>query len=334
MKGMKSVYTLAVLAVVLMATPARADSTVYQPIALGNHMAGGTFTVTFFGPPPGHVGLPPFTFSAPIVAAAGATGTSTITPVAAFPGNTVKLTVSGETWAATWKVENKIQTIDWVEIDLAGSISVFDHETPAPGTFRTAKGRHYVHKPNIDFMVDPVMTATHAVPAPKTVGDIFLEKRLTFFPGAFSTAPGIAVTLEFKSDTDTPEYIDCTPATAWFDMGFSLAGTGGLIPQVCGTGPVTSGSSNEIGLFDALDDATSVMVFGLAPLLAPFKGGTMVPLPQFLISFEANGEGTVHLPFVLSPIPPGVNIYLQFWVHDSGAVGGFSSSNGLRMTTQ
>jgi len=334
MKGMKSIYTLAVLAVVLMATPAEADSTVYQPIAFGNHMAGGTFTVTFFGPPPGHVGLPPYTFSAPIVAAPGATGTSTITPVPAIPGNTVKLTVSGETWTATWMVENKIQTIDWVEIDLAGSISVFDHEIPAPGTFRTAKGRHYVHKPNPDFMVDPVMTATHAVPAPKSVGDIFLEKRLTFFPGAFSTAPGVAVTLDFESDTDKPEHIDCTPAAAWLDLGFSLAGTGGLSPQLCGTGPMTSGSSNEIGLFDALDGAPSFLVTGFVPILASFKGGTLVPGPQLILSFTANGEGTVHLPFVLSPVPAGVNLYHQFWIKDSGGPVGFSSSNGLRMTTQ
>jgi len=331
---MKLTVMLALTFVMTPCAPTEA-STTYQPTALGSHMAGGTFSVTFFGPPPGHFGNPPFTFEAPIQAVGPATGRAIVTPVPALPANTVTLTVAGETWNAVWEIENRIQTIDWVEINLSGSVSVLDIDLPTPGTFRSARGRSYVHAPNPDFAADPMMAVANLIVAPKSVGDLFLVKRITFFPGVFTTAPPLPVTLGFKSDTDIPLEIDCTPPQAWTNLGFDLSGTGGLAPHLCGSGSMTAGSTNQLGLFDALGDTNAFLVAGFSQMNAPFKGGILVPSPDMVLSLQTNGEGTIYLPFVRGVgVPPGVQLYLQYWIDDAGGPFGLSSSNALGITTQ
>jgi len=143
-------------------------------------------------------------------------------------------------------------------------------------------------------------------------------------------------------------FIKCTPAagaagsgievdhlqygtpSAWTDLGFAKAGSNGT-PHLSGTGPLTPGSADQLALASAKPGAVATLVVGLAAVNAPFKGGTLVPQPLLLISLPTNGAGALALPFVLpAGFPAGAKLYFQDWIHDAGASGGFSASNGLK----
>jgi hypothetical protein len=116
----------------------------------------------------------------------------------------------------------------------------------------------------------------------------------------------------------------------WSNLGFAKAGSGGT-PQLAGTGPLTGGSANQLALSAAAPGAPVTLVVGLTQLLAPFKGGTLVPQPLTYVSLATGGAGTLALPFVLPPgLPAGTTLIFQAWIQDAGASQGLSASNGLR----
>jgi hypothetical protein len=73
---------------------------------------------------------------------------------------------------------------------------------------------------------------------------------------------------------------------------------------------------------------------GLAALNAPFKGGVMVPHPHLLNGpLPIGAEGRLVLAG-LWPVgaPPGVSIWLQFWMPDAGGPVGLAASNAVQAT--
>jgi len=116
---------------------------------------------------------------------------------------------------------------------------------------------------------------------------------------------------------------------AWSDLGGGLAGSAAA-PLVAGSGPLTPGSGNSLHLTGALPSSPATLVFGLAPLGAPFKGGTLVPMPWLLVSLATNGSGALSLPFTWPAGAPALAaLYFQFWITDPGAPAGLAASNGL-----
>ena len=65
---------------------------------------------------------------------------------------------------------------------------------------------------------------------------------------------------------------------AWLEGGLGLAGTHG-VPKLSGAGDMTAGSTVTLTLAGALESAPVVLVVGFDVLLAPLKGGTLVPKP-------------------------------------------------------
>jgi len=119
----------------------------------------------------------------------------------------------------------------------------------------------------------------------------------------------------------------------WTDLGFPLAGTNGL-PVAVGTGPLTSGSANQVDLANALGNASTTLVASIVNLSVPFKGGTLVPKPDFLIPLVTSGAGAVTLPFTWpAGIPAGTELFWQFWIQDPGGPNGFAASNALKSTS-
>lgn len=128
-------------------------------------------------------------------------------------------------------------------------------------------------------------------------------------------------------DSDSPVG---EPATPWIDLGEGLAGTNGLVPVLTGSGSLDPASNNAIVLTSALPGSTAHLVFGLALLGAPFKGGLMVPTPDWTILGLPVVGGGVSLPFYWPVgIPSGSRFYAQQWVVDPNGPSGFSASNGL-----
>jgi len=124
--------------------------------------------------------------------------------------------------------------------------------------------------------------------------------------------------------------------TPYVNLGFGLAGTGGVQPLLEGTGTLVAGTPGSLVLSDALPLSTAFLFLGAAPLEAPFKGGTLVPAPLIpAIGLPVLADGTFVLPFASWPagLPSGFDIYYQEWIQDPGGPKGFSATNALRATT-
>jgi hypothetical protein len=124
-------------------------------------------------------------------------------------------------------------------------------------------------------------------------------------------------------------------ADPWLDLG---AGTGllstfwGDVPLASGSGPTTAGSTVTVSAFHCgAPFAGTNLVVGFSSLNVPFKGGTLVPAPDLVISLPTLGSGDISVPFTWpGGIPPGFQFYLQFWQNEPP----WSASNGLQVTSQ
>jgi hypothetical protein len=120
----------------------------------------------------------------------------------------------------------------------------------------------------------------------------------------------------------------------WTDLGNGLAGTTGE-PLFEGEGPLIADLSVTLSLSNALPESQSALFIGLSSILAPFKGGVVVPNPDILILGLPTGPLgelvlTAHWPHGL---PAAFTLYFQHWILDPAAPAGLSASNGLAGTT-
>ncbi|MHC5210662.1 MAG: agmatine deiminase family protein [Planctomycetota bacterium] len=136
---------------------------------------------------------------------------------------------------------------------------------------------------------------------------------------------------DFVSVTTT--YLD-VPFGTWADLGLGLGGGAG-VPVLEGTGLLSAGSTLSLQLENAASLAPATLVIGVSAAYLPFKGGTMVPSPDLLVtglSTDAGGElalaGT--LP---GGLPAATPIVMQLWIQDGGAPVGWAASNGVSGTT-
>ncbi|HVQ25415.1 MAG TPA: hypothetical protein VMV01_09555, partial [Planctomycetota bacterium] len=77
------------------------------------------------------------------------------------------------------------------------------------------------------------------------------------------------------------------------------------------------------------------LVVGFAEAQVPFKGGTLVPMPQILLlGLPTNADGELVLSATWpTSLPPGFSIWWQYWIVDATAVAGLSASNAVKGTT-
>ena len=122
-------------------------------------------------------------------------------------------------------------------------------------------------------------------------------------------------------------------SSAFDVVGSSLPGTQGKPPRLEGSGPLVPGSEGMLVVSDGLPKANSVLVAGREPLLLPYLGGVLVPLPQAVHAVRTDNAGMIVLPFTLPETPPGQSLWFQCWIEDPAAPGGHSATNGLKATT-
>jgi hypothetical protein len=134
------------------------------------------------------------------------------------------------------------------------------------------------------------------------------------------------------SDTFIARWSGCpvTPS-AWSNLGYALAGAAGP-PLLAGTGALETGSSGTLALSHASPSAFSVLFVSLGGVSAPFKCGTLVPVPVALqFSLFTNGAGNLPLGWAAWPGGlSGLSLYFQFAVQDPAALCGVALSNALR----
>jgi hypothetical protein len=113
------------------------------------------------------------------------------------------------------------------------------------------------------------------------------------------------------------------------DLGPGLAGTGGVTPTLKTAGVLCQQTGVWTELDDAVPNAVSFFVAGVAPLELPFKGGVMAPLPQFVVGpLPVTTTGESFLRFVWPPGVGAATLVLQVWVQDPGGPAGWSASPG------
>ena len=122
--------------------------------------------------------------------------------------------------------------------------------------------------------------------------------------------------------------------SSFSSVGSGLAGTGGQVPVLTGTGVACSGNVISTTLDNALGNTTAWLVFGLGQLNAPFKGGTLIPNPNGSVAIPLGGSGSISLPSAWpAGVPSGAAIDFQYWISDAAGPKGFSASNGLELVT-
>ena len=114
----------------------------------------------------------------------------------------------------------------------------------------------------------------------------------------------------------------------WTDIAHGLAGVGPP-PRLSGQGPLEPGSANALLLLAPEASATAWVVVGLEQGLAPFKGGTLVPTPDFVLPAATPHTGQLTIPFILPRVPSGLSLIIQCWVPDPFASFGWAASNAL-----
>ncbi|MFG0319945.1 MAG: hypothetical protein ACF8XB_21920, partial [Planctomycetota bacterium JB042] len=115
------------------------------------------------------------------------------------------------------------------------------------------------------------------------------------------------------------------------DLGSALAGGLGE-PVLEVESAMTGGSVLRLRLSGAATVAAVHLIVGVAPLNAPFMGGTLVPAPNLVLGdFFTDGAGAFELWAPLPPVvPSGAELYMQSWIADGGAPAGFAASNGVK----
>ncbi len=120
----------------------------------------------------------------------------------------------------------------------------------------------------------------------------------------------------------------------WRDLGFSLAGDAGF-SKLLPVGTLEPDSALQLRISGAPALAPTSLVVGVVSLLAPFKGGVLVPDPLLIVAgLSTDGDGALVLPSTWpTGLGPGVTLLIQAWFVDAGAPAGLSSTNGISGTS-
>jgi hypothetical protein len=122
-----------------------------------------------------------------------------------------------------------------------------------------------------------------------------------------------------------------SPRSPWVDLGFALAGTTGE-PVLAGTGSLIAATAGALTLSEAATSATAVLFTSVTSTPAPFKGGTLVPVPVAIaLPLVTSGTGSVTLAWPSWPAGlSGLDLFFQVAIADDGAPNNVALSNALR----
>ncbi|MHC4844778.1 MAG: DUF7948 domain-containing protein [Planctomycetota bacterium] len=246
-------------------------------------------------------------------------------------------------WLTYLGGENLEEALD-VEVDAFGVVTVAGYtESPdfplSPGAYDATMGQGEAFVTRLRSEGDAVAHSTF-------FGGANDEEAL----GLALDAHGAAIIAGQTDSFDmavTPNAVDGSYATGgdafvarleippWADVGFALAGTGGLSPRLVGTGTLEVGTPGSLTLTDGKPNSLAFLFGGVFNGNAPFKGGTLVPFPAAIIlQVGTLPDGSLPLGWLAWPpgLPAGIDLYLQVWISDPGAVSGASASNAVRGT--
>ena len=120
----------------------------------------------------------------------------------------------------------------------------------------------------------------------------------------------------------------------WEKRGHSMAGAAGY-SRLEGFGPLVPGSSVTLRVSNGLPGAFAFLIAGQSEVLAPFKGGVLVPQPSLIVPvapLDAQGALQVSGAWPAS-MPSGAGFSIQVWRAEPGAPSGFAATTAIEGTT-
>jgi hypothetical protein len=103
-------------------------------------------------------------------------------------------------------------------------------------------------------------------------------------------------------------------------------------PELSAQGTLLAGAAVTVALAGGPDGGLALLVIGLDAALQPFKGGCLVPAPQFVLGFALSSDGNLE---VLARWPSGLvaplSILVQAWSPSTLAPNGFVASKALML---
>ena len=115
-------------------------------------------------------------------------------------------------------------------------------------------------------------------------------------------------------------------------LGKSLPGTNGKA-SLTTRGKLAPGTPLRLDLVGALPNTAVILAIGLQPLRFPFRGGELVPSPDFLLNGVTDLAGAKTWSTLgWQGYPSGTQFYAQVGFLDSGASQGLALSNAVRVT--
>ena len=120
------------------------------------------------------------------------------------------------------------------------------------------------------------------------------------------------------------------PGSPFLDLGGVLPGTHGWPIQIA-SGTLVPGTPFSFRLVNGVPTGSAFHFVGLAALNAPFKGGTMIPVPHLINGpFPLGTEGQLTLGGNWPAGGSGLSLWAQFWMPNGGGPAGFISTSGVR----
>jgi FG-GAP-like repeat len=118
--------------------------------------------------------------------------------------------------------------------------------------------------------------------------------------------------------------------SAFTDLGHALPGTPGF-PILIADGSLVAGQPFAFDLLNVKPLAATFAFVGLSAGYLPYKGGTLVPMPDLIVfGLVTDALGRLQLAGAWPAGASGVTFYLQFWTYDEAGVKGKSASNALQ----
>jgi len=119
----------------------------------------------------------------------------------------------------------------------------------------------------------------------------------------------------------------------WTFQDAALAGTGAP-PCMMGSGSLEPGATTVVAMAHDLANAPTAVVVGLTALEGAFKGGVLVPEPDYIFGLATDPAGLIELTARWpAGAASGMTFYVQAWTVDPQAPAGFSATNGVRGVT-